>query len=148
VQAPYVLATSYLFPRTGADMRVPDDYEQSSTDISVCNKCELDAGRQWYLYRKIRPFVDASYLDDLRWQEPTCAETAYESKGAAAQRELGELKAARVRVGDSDADDDDEDTAVRVGASAVKRKASASGKFVFLLIFYFFMSMQQPTEVS
>ena len=79
-----------------------------------------------------------AYLDDPRWQEPTCAETAYESKGAAAQRELGEIKAARVRVGDSDADDDDDDTAVRGGASAGKRKASASGKFVFLLIFYFF----------
>lgn len=129
-------------------MRIPVDYERWSADITVCDKCELDAGRQWYLYRKIRPFVDASYLDDLRWQEPTCAETAYESKGAAAQRELGELKAARVRVGDSDADDDDDDTAVRGGASAGKRKASASGKFVFLLVFYFFMSMQQPTEVS
>lgn len=120
-------------------MRIPDHYERWSTDISVCNKCELDAGRQWYLHRKIRPFVDASYHDDLRWQEPTCAETAYESNGAAAQREreLGEIKAAAgVRIGDSDADDDDDDTAVSVVASAGKRKASASGNFHILIIFY------------
>ena len=129
-------------------MRIPDHYERWSTDISVCNKCELDAGRQWYLHRKIRPFVDASYLDDLRWQEPTCAEIAYESKGAAAQRELGEIKAAAgIRVGDSDADDDD-DTAVKACAGALKRKASARGNFFLHSFLFFFVSMQQPTEVS